>query len=500
MMQFIFWLRIRNALAILKLSLCFVFLADATASQVPVANIFLIQNSGWMEPFYVDPASRYKPLINEIIKRVWQPGDEVVVASFNESVGTNKSPLLHYHGSNDVSIAQAVNAVQLARKPGGSAYADTDFKEALVGSITQFTPGRPAILWVFTNNKNSPKNSSETAIKNKEFYTWLQNEPLIKSIVAYPYKMPVKGRHYQANGAMIYVLAYGDPADAELQRMIDANRPFGEKPARLKPLNAEAITFVPNGAKNQDGLTVALGQDHKTLILQFDGDSRPHIAELLGNFRNDFYPYDIQSARVGFGVRFKGDNQGVQADIHPTAIKKVAANGVSEDVKVRIAVPPLPSVWNPSIIFGSGHQVTGNLIFQLDEQQLTISSAFLQKMNELFPGDPLPDLFVPGESARSSLTTRPIVVVVNYPIWPLMLVAMAGLTLLVGSGYLMSAMLRPKKFMITVDGMQKTYALKAYSNVAVRNGHGEQVGLLKRGLGKPRVTLEPNIQSNIRIL
>lgn len=497
-MQFIFWLRIRNALAIL--CLCFVSLADATSSQTLVTNIFLIQNSGWMEPFYVDPSSKYKPLVNEIIKRVRQPGEEVVVASFNESVGTNKSPMLHYRGNNDISIAQAVNAIPLAHKPGSSAYADTDFKEALVGSITEFTPGRPAILWIFTNNKNSPKNSPETAIKNKEFYAWLQNEPLIKRIVAYPYKLRVKGRHYQASGAMIYAVAYGDPADTLLQRMIEANRPFGEKPARLKPLNAEAITFVPNGAKNKDGLTVTLGQDRKTLILQFDGDSRTHIAELRGNFRNDFYPYDIQSAQVGFNVRFKGNSQGVQADIHPTAIKKVSANGMSEDVRVRIAVPPLPSMWNPEIIFGSGHQVAGNLIFELNDQRLTISPAFVQRMSDLFPGDPLPDLFVPGESARSSLTTRPIVVSVNYPIWPLIVVAMASLLLLVGGAYLTGAILRPKKFKITVDGMQKTYALKAFSSVVVQNDRSERVGLLKRGLGKPRVTLEPNSQSSIRIL
>lgn len=498
MMQFLYWQRICNTLAVF--GLCYTPLAGATVSHTPVTHIFLVQNSGWMEPFYVDPNSKFKPLVNEIIKRVRQSGEEVVIASFNESLGTNKSPLLHYRGNNAGSIAEAANAIQIARKPGGGAYADTDFKEALVGSITQFTPGRPAILWIFTNNKNSPKNSPETALKNKEFYNWLQNEPMIKRIVAYPYKLAVKGKHYQASGAMIYAMAYGDPADAQLQQMLEANRPFGEQPARLKPLNAEAITFIPKGAKSKDGLTVSLGRDRKTLILQFDGESRPQIAELLGNFRNDFYPYDIQSARVDFGVRFRGNSQGIQADIHPAAIEKVAASGLSEDIKVRIAVPSLPSVWRPDIIFGSGHQVPGVMLFRLDDQRLTISPVFVHKMNELFPGDPLPDLFVPGEDAKSSLTNRPIMVVVNYPMWPLILVVMSALTLLVTGGYLASAMLSPKKFKVIVDGVQKTYALKAFSSVAVQNDRGERVGLLKRVVGKPSITLEPNTQSTIRVL
>jgi hypothetical protein len=453
-----------------------------------------------MEPFYVDSTSTFKPLVGEIIRRVKQSGEEVVVASFNESLGANRSPMLQYRGNDDGAIERAVNAIQLARKPGGAAYADTDFKEALVGSITQFTPGKPAILWVFTNNKNSPKNSSETAIKNAEFYHWLQTEPLIKRIVAYPYKLAVKGRHFQANGLMIYALAYGEPADALLQQMLGANRPFGEQPARLKPLNAEAITFVPKGAASGSGISVALGSDQRTLVIEFDGASRPQVAEMLGNFRNDFYPYDIQSARVGFGVRFRGDSQGIQADIQPAALRQVAANSLSEDVRVRIAVPPIPSVWSPDIIFGSGNRVPGVMHFRLDDQRLAISPAFLRKMNELFPGDPLPDLFVPGDEAKSSLTDRPILIMVTYPIWPLAVLAVSGLVLFTGSVYLVNAVLRPKKFKVTVDGVQKTYAMKAFTSITVMSDRGENIGVLKRGLRKPVVVTAPNTRSTVRVL
>ena len=31
-----------------------------------VSHVFLVQNSGWMEPFYADPASQFKPLVVEI--------------------------------------------------------------------------------------------------------------------------------------------------------------------------------------------------------------------------------------------------------------------------------------------------------------------------------------------------------------------------------------------------------------------------------------------------
>ena len=37
----------------------------------------------------------------------------------------------------------------------------------------------PGIIWIFTNNKNSPGNSPETAKRNREFYQLLHEEPSI---------------------------------------------------------------------------------------------------------------------------------------------------------------------------------------------------------------------------------------------------------------------------------------------------------------------------------
>lgn len=473
----------------------------AVAADAPVLNVFLVQNSGWMEPFYVDQRSEFKPLVAMVIDKVTRKGDEVVIASFNQSAGENRSPLLSYQGNDRNAIIKAIRGVALARKPGEKAYADTDFKEAVIGAITQYSPGRPCILWIFTNNKNSPGNSPETASKNREFYRWLQTEENIKRIVAYPYPMPVKGTHYQANGMMIYAIAYGKPANDAMEGLIAANVPFEDRPARLKPLNADAVTFVPTGVANKGKFTASLGADRNTLVLQFDSSSKPETAVINGVFRNDFYPFDIRSADISMEVKFRGESHGIESGIDPRKLAPVSAGKESAGIAVRIGIPPLPSMWShPEIIIKSGYQVQAIMEFRLANQELQLSPDFVRRMDKLFPGDPLPEIFVPGESAKQSVTSRPLVVKVEYPVWPLVLLALLALTIIIGGMWLLAAITRARKFTVTVDGMQKTYALKAFAECALYTDGGDRIGSLKRGLGKPEIRLEKERKEQVRIL
>ena len=491
--------------SVLKLSTCVLAIllpvSGAQAADSPVLNVFLVQNSGWMEPFYVDGNSKFKPLVKAVIEKVSRKGDEIVIASFNQSLGENRSPLLAYRGNDPGAIVKSLHDIKLAKKPGGSAYADTDFKEAVVGAITQYSPGRPCILWIITNNKNSPQNSPETAAKNKEFYCWLQREDNIKRIVAYTYSMPVRGAHYNANGIMIYAMAYGKPANDVLEKLIAAKLPFEDQPARLKPLNADAVTFVPMGVAKQGNFSASLGADRSTLVLQFDSSSKPEVAVINGVFRNDFFPYDIRSATVSMDVKFRGESHGIQSEIEPRELASVSTGKQSAVVAVKIGIPHLPSMWShPEIIFKSGYQAQAIMEFSLANQKLQLSPDFVQRMNELFPGDPLPEIFVPEESARQSVTARPLLVKVEYPVWPLVVLALLAGAIIFGGLWLLTAITKAKKFTVVVDGMRKTYTLKAFGECLLYSDRGDRIGMLKRGLGKPAARLEDGRKEQVNIL
>lgn len=475
--------------------------SSAHASSPSVLNVFMVQNSGWMEPFYADGNSKFKPVVKAVIEKVASKGNEIVVASFNQSVGDNRSPLLAYRGKDPGEIVKALQNISLARKPGDSAYADTDFKEAIAGAITQYSSGHPCILWVFTNNKNSPKNSPETALKNKEFYRWLQDEDNIKRIVAYTYPMPVQGKYYQANGMMIYAIAYGKPANDLLENLIANKLPFEDQPARLKPLNSDAVTFVPTGVGKQGNFRASLAPDRNTLLIQFDSSNKVEEAVINGVFRNDFYPYDINSAEVSLDAKFSGGNHGIQSAIEPHHLSSVATGKESKAVSVKISIPPLPDMWShPEIIFKSGYQAQAIMEFTLANQQLQLSPDFVQRMNKLFPGDPLPEIFVPGQSAKQSVTTRPLLITVEYPVWPLVVIAVLFLVLLAGGGWFLTAVTRPRKYTVIVDGMQKTYSLKALGGCVLYSDSGDRIGTLKRSFGKPTACPEEGFTGQINVI
>ena len=148
----------------LRLRQCLIIvltLASSMASADSLRQVFLVQNSGWMEPFYSDPASSFKPLITQLVSAA-AGSSQVVIGGFNQADNQHPSPEWIYRGpANHASLPTYINSLKLERKASG-AYADTDFKEALLASITTALEGREGIIWIITNNKNSPNNSNET--------------------------------------------------------------------------------------------------------------------------------------------------------------------------------------------------------------------------------------------------------------------------------------------------------------------------------------------------
>lgn len=491
---------LRLILAIVPLACLLVAEVAMGAEQLPVTHVFLIQNSGWMEPFYTDPGSGFKKLIMAGIDKLCAQRRPLIIASFNQSIGDNRSPALLYQGNNQEEAHRAVRDIQVAKKPNSQAFADTDLMEAVAGAIIEYSPGKPAVIWVFTNNKNSPQNSPETAAKNKEFYRWVQSEKNIVRVAAYSFSMPVQGKFFQAKGVMVYALAYGGPAEKELLALLSTNIPFNDVPARLKPLNADAVTFVPKGVARHSNVAAYQGPDHNTLILDFDSSNRPESALLSGVFRNDFYPYDISSADVALKVSFQGDTHGIRTAISPKNISNVPACGESSPFVVQIQIPPLPFIWtHPEIIFRNGYSAQGEIEFTLANQRLTLSADFQKRIEELFPGDPLPEIFIPGEAAKQSNTFRPILIQVRYPLWPLILLAGLALGAIVGGLWLVSVMTRAKRYTVIVNGSQKTYAIRAFRRCDLYSDQGERIGKLCRRFGKPVSQLNEGRKDQVTI-
>jgi len=455
-------------------------------AQTPLRQVVLVQNSGWMEPFYEDAKSPLKPLVTRL-GNVVAGNSEVVIGLFNQADATHPSPEWIYRGpGNGTGLGRSLDKAGLARKQSG-AYADTDFKEALLGAIETGLEKRPGIIWIVTNNKNSPNNSDEIAARNREFYELLHGESVIPRIAAFPFRSQVRGRNYRANGLMIYAIAYGQPADAALQALLQTHalaQVLPEGHARLKPLTEAAVRFVPTGAKASQGIAVGLAPDGTTLVLSFDAGTEMRVAQVQGRFENLFNPYRIRSADVSL---ITPPAIGLRGTISADSLRGLDPGRRSEELTLSLGLPPLPSQWSREVLLRSGYERTGAIDIRLDDQQLEVSPAFIARMQALFPGDPLPDVFLPPVKAGTSITRVPLLLRVTYPVWPAVVVYGGAAALLIGLLLGAALLSGARNVTVLVDSQPRQYRLKPLASIQVMDEHAGHVATLKRGLTGTRV-------------
>ena len=465
---------------------CLAWLAAPAHAGGP--QVFLVQNSGWMEPFYSDPASPFKPLVSALVLAATEPGDPIVLASFNQSLPQAPSPkaLLSAKvgAATTASVTQALAALQPAVKPGGGALADTDLGEALGAAIDSALGGKPGLVWLVTNNRNSPNNDQATARRNREFYARIHQGGAITKALAFPLRMPVRSAHYSANGLMVYVFAVGADGARQLDALLATGRiatVITERPARLKPLDRDTVRLVPRRVDNTEGVVFSLTAGG---VLRADiDDALAPTAKIAWNLENAMYPYTIVSAQLVARSILAGQERPiVLARNHVEGL----APGKSEPLGSVMQLPgnDLPSKWSLQAIkaAGSAFVLPGQIELQLTDQKLALSAAFRQRMAALFPGDPLPDIFMPPEQVKASTALLPLEVRVHYGMAPLVAAIAAGLLAAAALAAAALAYGRPRNTLVTVDGEARTMRTRAGLTQPIFDSAGQKVAQLKTTL------------------
>lgn len=457
------------------------------------SHVFLVQNSGWMEPFYTDPQSPYKALVTEVVQAAMAPGDALVLASFNQALPGAPSPhaLLARQGRPDRdSLRQVLAPLQVGRKPGGRALADTDLGEAVGSAIDTALAGKPGLVWLFTNNRNSPNNDQATARRNREFYQLIHEGKAIRKALAFPLRMPVQGAQYRAGGLMVYVFAVHEQGARELDALLASGRlkqVITETPARLKPLDQDTVRLVPARVENTPGVRYAVLPDGR-LRAELDataaaGAPSSPAARITWRLENAMYPYTISSADISARAALAGEVKpvalasGTVRDLAPGRPQPLASS-------LDLPVANLPGKWSLAALAaaGSAQVLPGRIEVRLANQRLELSQAFRARMAELFPGDPLPDIFTPPAEIEHSRAVLPVEVRLRYGSGPL-LAAIGGLfALLAAAGALLVAATRGRKVFVSVDGEQRTLRTRAGARTPLYNAAGDQVAELRTTL------------------
>lgn len=478
--------------------------AGAQAAPLPhaVSHVFLVQNSGWMEPFYTDPSSQYKPLISAVVAAATQPGDALVLASFNQSLPNAPSPkallATKVDASSSKQVAAALAPLAVAHKPGSAVLADTDLGEAVGAAIDTALDHHAGLVWLFTNNKNSPNNDQATAQRNREFYQLIHNGADISKALAFPLQMPVHGGRYSAGGLMVYVFAIHDEGARELDQLLRSGRlqqVITEPPARLKPLDQDTVRLRPVRVDNAPGVAFSMTPGGMLRADVQAGAATP-TAKIQWTLENSIYPYTIASAQLAARSVLAGEDKPIS--LGTDVVTALApGKGLPLSSQMQLPVARLPGKWSAAAIrsAGSAYVLPGAIQVHLTGQQLELSQAFRERMAALFPGDPLPDIFTPPAQVQNSLAVLPIEVRVSFGIAPLLalvggLLVLAALAL---AAYL--ALNRPRKVLVTVEDELRTLHARPGTRQPLYDKAGIKVAELKTTLfGSTLTDLRPGAQ------
>jgi hypothetical protein len=223
----------------------------------------------------------------------------------------------------------------------------------------------------------------------------------------------------------------------------------------------------------------------QTIVVDVDYAAVRPFLDLTASIENTSFPYEVTSADIAATARIASWQS--QLELTPATITNLQP-GSSSKVALRLPLPSgnIPSVWSFAALssLGKTYMIPGVIQLRLTNQRLQISPDFTQRLAGIFPGDPLPESFVPPEHSQDSQSSVAFVVRIAYPIYPLALIFLAGLLIMGGAVYSTTLINSRRRYEVGIDNeIPKTVYLKAFQTMQIHTARGELAGMLKRSLG-----------------
>ncbi|WP_457104963.1 hypothetical protein [Methylobacterium sp. P5_C11] len=463
-----------------------VLLMAPARPEAAAPQLFLIQDSGWMEPFLTAGNSQFRPLIEALVAAVRVPEGTIAIASFDQDgqVPGRPSPRILYEGPYAAArVRSAVAAIDLPRKAGGQAYADADFNGALLGGIRAGLHGRDGVIWMVTNNKNAPGNSTAVARNTAAFYAALRGSPAITRIVAYPVRMPLKGSNFVEGGFVVYGIGYGAGGGRALEAALRGNglaALFSHPPVNLKPVLAGGVTLRFD---RLDSAGLEAGVENGVLVVRGADAETGTVLRLTGRLTNGLYPQRIVTARLVLQWREASPEAALaQAAVSPDQVADLPPRAESGPIAVVLTLPPIPrpsGLLNP---LAGRRDMDGTLTLRLEDLHLALDQDFLERVRPIFGsallvGEPttgqgtgasggvearLPGLFGDYRGVSEAIITLPLRIEAAFSPWPLAAASAATLTLAGATGFGAALARRPRTCTVMLGAFPKRTTLRPF--------------------------------------
>jgi hypothetical protein len=495
----------RLAILFCALSLsCFVQRsAEASAESGGIRQVFLIQNSGWMEPFYLDPTSPLRPFMAKLIGQSNLQGVDVSVASFNQDgqVPGRRSPEIVFEGPYEkTGVESALERIDLPKKASG-AYTDADFKGALVGTFERILKGQQGIIWIVTNNKDAPDNDPRVIENTRAFYGALRESSHITAIVAFPMRKEVAGPRYRERGLIIYGIAYGERGRNALNAVLRDGSPtralFPAPPVKLKPLDVDPVELILDSNSTNVGARVVQGR----LIIDGVPGGQENIIKMKGHVKNTFYPQNIAAANFSGGWRATDPAiSNAKISISPEQLTNVPAAGLSEPIAIEVRLPKVDRLPGLSGMFEDKRVVLAEMTIKLDSMRFSLDPRFVARVSAISGGDTianaqaeammsqqLPEVFMDYRKISTASMKVPVQISFTFSAWPLILMITLAALLLLALAFFFLVMSRARTYTVRIGSNDHRVTIRPREKRFIADGFGTRVELVGQVFGSPDV-------------
>lgn len=465
-----------------------------------VRQVYLIQNSGWMEPYYLDPKSQFLALAESLIGATQLENVEITVASFNQDgqLPGQRSPNVLFSGPYaPEAVARQLAGLTVPRRPDGR-YADADFLGALEGTITGLLQQQEGVIWMLSNNKNSPGNSQEVASNTRGFYDLLRNSSFVTRMIAFPLRMPVAGPNFSEKGFIVYGIAYGQTAARALDVIAGPGTPlralFADPPIFLKPTDPQTLELRMQPQEVAEGASIAL-QNGIVVVDGLDAATASTVS-FIGTLVNVAYPKKIQRARVSVSWEGQDPHLGA-AQSDPPVVENIPAGAQSPPLRFTLFVPAQPRPPGLAGLAATQTVVDGLLRITLDDLSFDLDDGFVAKASAVFGGEmmgegqrrfveaQLPAIFFDFRQERQRVTTIPIRMILHYPVWPLYGAMALGLLAVGCAGAVPFVLLRPRTYTVNLGTESQRIRLRPAQQMELRGADGRRHLVRGRLFGPP---------------
>ena len=145
---------------------------------------------------------------------------------------------------------------------------------------------------------------------------------------------------------------------------------------------------------------------------------------------------------------------------------------------------------------GTEYTTMGKIELALEHQELKVSKTFIDRMANIFPGDPLPDVFQPGKEANASAVSLPVEMRVKYPVYPLIIVGVIALLALATAVVLFATLMRTATYIVRIEGGERrSVSMRCLTSTTLelkdRRGKLQHIKV-RRGFGQPKTVEAPS--------